>query len=243
VATVTRHFIAALLLTWTLALPRLIADVANPANAPKSGLGILTTEAGLGYFSIAKVQGDLQLSDAQVGAIAKRRKESIEAAKQDWIALKANATSNTEEMRKKVEALGQIRRTKTDEKLRHILTQAQVNRAWQLALQIAGGEALMLKPVADSLSLTTEQLHKLKALQDAAVRDLVAFQRAHRQASVEETLKYLGDAREKNRSAMMDVLSSEQRRKFIEFQGPKVEITPEETRNATTPSLKAAVDD
>jgi hypothetical protein len=205
------------------------ADAGPPPNL---GLGSFRSEIGLRYFSIDKVRKDLQLTDEQIGGIAKLQKASVEDLKKDQASFKDARAATFEDLRKKMNSLREIRQNRIEQRLRIILNEKQIERVGQLALQLSGARTLASKAVADALNLTDEQRNKLREMKETALQESIDFQHAHPNLSVQETANRIGEFRQRSEKQIMEILSPEQQKQFDELKGQRLELTPGELRGA-----------
>jgi Spy/CpxP family protein refolding chaperone len=181
---------------------------------------------GMGGFGIsesqllqsAQVQKELELVDDQVA--------KIKEIAGDRSAFSGLRDLSNDERREKMAAAAKAQK----EKLDAVLLPAQQARLAEIMLQVRGAGALNEADVQAKLGLTDEQKTQLKTVQDEnrkAMGELFAGGGGGRDASQEERAanrekrtKAQAEANEK----LLAVLTGEQKSKFEQMQGKKIEI-------------------
>jgi DNA-binding MarR family transcriptional regulator len=165
---------------------------------------------------VDEVQADLKLTDEQ--------KKAAEAVHEEFMTgrrkIFAEVDKDSGERGPKMKEL----RDKTAEKLAEVLEEPQKKRLQEIVLQVNGASELENKEVAAALKITPEQKKALAEVRKAnakARRDALAALEAGGEGSRGETLTKLQQEGDKK---LLEVLTPEQRKQFIEMQGKKLEL-------------------
>jgi hypothetical protein len=153
------------------------------------------------------VQEDLRLSP-------EHGKKIHEFADSQWKKVQAMKDLNKEERDRRFEAMA-----KEDERfLKNTLSEPQLKRLEQIAMQVAGLLWVMRSDVAKDLNLTEEQRRKIRELHREARTEAQEAIRSAGSGEIKE-VKF-NEMRMSNRKRLMSVLTDEQKAKWKEMAGP-----------------------
>ena len=178
-----------------------------------------------------KVQKELTISEDQKSKITEVAKESRPNFRELFSGLR---DLNEEERRAKFQEIrekGRKLAQEADKKIAKILTEKQNKRLGEIMFQARGLIALADKELAGKLKISEDQQQKVKDLFEAqrgmqrelysGLRDLP---REERTKKFEELRKKGEDLRKETETAVLGVLSAEQKEAFEKMKGEKFEI-------------------
>lgn len=189
---------------------------------------MVQTDLGLTADQIGKLRDFAKTSEARSREfLAKSREilppsqsfppEEFEARKQKFRALSEELKSEGKELRTKALAM---------------LTPHQSERLKQIQIQVTVPAALARPEIIKALDISEEQRAKIRVLRDDMDRkqlaewpDLHDLNPAKRREMVTEFMKRSNEAQVQATNRILDVLTPEQRRKFQELQGKKIDLS------------------
>jgi hypothetical protein len=107
---------------------------------------------------------------------------------------------------------------KTMQQLAEILSESQLQRLWEITVQLAGASALREQEIADQLALTEEQRNKLQELGNLN-RDKMQRLRSEGPRRPRQSPEKLEPIRKEFLEKSLEVLTADQRSQFEKMQG------------------------
>lgn len=233
-----KHLLGVLGLVVALATAALV-QAQPPGRGPggpggPGGFGMFGRGGGdqtLRLLGLPEVQQELELVDEQKTKLKAIGDEIRQRVQQEFAGLRQldpeQRRAKFEEAQKKAQAWGEESRKRVDE----ILLPHQLDRLEEIRLQVRGTSALADAKVQEDLGLTAEQKTKLRELREKAEADIRGAFEGLRELSEEARRAKMAESREKMQKAIKDVaeqamgvLTDQQRAKFEEMKGKKIEI-------------------
>jgi len=182
---------------------------------------------------IEAVQKDLELTDGQKTELkeiadkqmAKMRENmpSKEAFQEFQKLTPEQKEARFAQFRKNAEA----RAEEFKAQIEKVLMPDQIERLRQIAIQIRGVRALEDQEVQSELGLTQEQKDKMKAIRELGMRkgrELFAPKGEQGRPDMREAFQAMQKLQKELNQQVMDVLTPEQKQRFTEMQGKKIDL-------------------
>ena len=181
----------------------------EPRFHPRPGA---LTEARLALLDV--VARELKLSPDQHSRIAEIN-DTLEKIRQ--------------EVRQTAEPTSRSRRLleldlQANEDVRDLLDKTQRRRLWGIWMQVNGGETLDDAEVAAALALTAEQARNLDTARARNSREFNEALQMHSARSASESRAAYEEHRRRSQERLLSVLTRDQRERFSDLQGERVEI-------------------
>jgi Spy/CpxP family protein refolding chaperone len=207
------------------------ADGAPPNLHFESEFGGFSSSDGLDHFKNKSLQKELLLTSEQSAAL-QRLKSEMEAQRNiDLQGLKGAAGPLTDrDFMKLAASLLAKERSRIGDKLKTILSEAQLARLRQLSLQLRGSNAFFQQSVAKSLNLTDEQRNRIREIQDRSLKEWSSKSAGEAERSTGATSDDVDRFSKDLLDRVLEVLTDEQRRKFDEMLGAKADALIQELR-------------
>ena len=187
---------------------------------------------------IDAVKEEIQLEPDQEDALTKLAEQAREGGRPDFGNFRDMSDDERKEFFEKMQKDREEASAKRAEQMEEILFPAQTDRLKQIAIQVAGNNALKMKEVAEELKLKDTQKEELDEASDMrakmaewmedqgvdsedrnAMREF--FSQMRKDGGMEERLK---EFQEKMNKDMIAVLTSEQKKQYEEMKGEEFDM-------------------
>jgi Spy/CpxP family protein refolding chaperone len=200
-------------------------------GGPGPGSGIMGAALSMQYGRLLNsptVKKELNLSDDQEAKIKEATSKAQAAMREMFSGMRG---LSPEEMRAKMQEMGRKMQTQAEDARTAIeatLRPEQLKRLKQIAMQVAGAQALGDKSVQKDLKLSDEQIAKIKSVGEGAMKKISEMFRGG--GNLQNAASKIEDLRKSAERDAFDVLTDDQLMLLDKMKGDKLEIPASELR-------------